>query len=165
VGRPDVSSTHQERPCGVTRRFQITEHDICTATAQSRHVFDEHPSWAELGNDAGKLAPQAAPVPTEAGPFAGGGDVLAGKSAGDEVDTLEGGGAGKAHVPASGDVRPVSGEDVFTIGLRLDLPAHRKPGPLEPERHPTDAREKVAACHGRRGHTSACRNHRPHRRQ
>jgi hypothetical protein len=148
VRRPDVSSTHHERPCGVARRFQVAEHGICAATAQSRHVLDEHPAWPKLADDPGEFAPESAAVPAlDPGAAAGGGDVLAGEAAGDEVDALEGGGAGEPHIPASGDGGPVSGEDVLTVGLRLHLPAHHEAGALEPERHAPDPGKEIAACH------------------
>jgi hypothetical protein len=145
----DVSSTHHERPAGVARRLQVAEDDICAATAQSRHVLDEHPAWAELADNAGELPPESAAVSgVDARAFAGDRDVLAGESAGDEVNGLEGAGACESHVPAAGDVGPVSGDDVFTVGLPLDLPAHREAGALEAEAHAADARKEVAACHG-----------------
>ncbi len=163
----DVTSTHHERPAGVAERFQVTEDGICAATAQSRHVFDEHPPWAEFTEDPGKLAPESAPLPAEPDAFARCGDVLAGEAAGDEIDALKGLSPGKSYVAPTVDVRPMSGEDGLTVGLPLDLPAHGKARALEPERHAPNAREEVAACHDRPrcGHTSAWRHHRPHRKQ
>jgi hypothetical protein len=141
VGRSDVSSTHHERPAGVARRLQVSKDGICPATAQSRHVLDEHPAWSELADDAGKLPPEPAPV--------SGVDAcaLAGESAGNEVDGLEASSTGKAHISAAGNSRPVSGEDVLTVGLPLHLPAHREPGAFQAERHAADAGEEIAAGH------------------
>jgi hypothetical protein len=142
-----VSSTHHERPAGVARRLQVAEDGICTATAQSRHVLDEHPAWTEFADDAGELPPEAAAESGDPDAPAGGGDVLAGEAASDEIDALERGAPGEADVTASNNVGPVPGEDVLTVRLPLDLPAHREPGALEPERHATDAREEIAARH------------------
>jgi hypothetical protein len=143
-----MSSTHHERPAGVARRLQVAEHGICAATAQSRHVLDEHVAWPELANDASELAPEAAAESGDADAPARGGDVLAGKAAGDEIDRLKGPCPGEADVTASNNVGPVAGEDVFTERLPLDLPAHREAGALEPERHAPDAGKEIAACHG-----------------
>lgn len=147
--RADVSSTHHERPAGVARRFQIAEDDICPATAQRRHVLDEHPAWPEFADDAGDLPPEATPVPVfEAGAFPRRRDILAGEAAGDEIDPLEVPGVGESDVAAPVDGRPVSGKDVLTVRLAFDLPAHGEARSLQAKAHPPDAGEEVPACHG-----------------
>ena len=138
VRRPDVSSTHHERPAGVARRFQITEDDICAATAQSRHVLDEHPAWLEFADEAGELAPEAAALAGDAFAFPRARDVLTGEAAGDAVDGLEGGGVAEADVAASVDMGPVPFEDVATVGVDFDLPAHSEAGALQAQIDATD---------------------------
>jgi hypothetical protein len=161
----DVASTHHERPAGVARRLQVAEDGIRAATAQSRHVLDEHPAWAEFADDAGELAPEAAAVAREANAPTCGGDILAGEAARDEVDGLKIPCPGEADVAASNNVGPVPREDVLTEWLPLDLPAHREAGALEPERHAPDAREEIAARHAlfiaARRCRSAATRHRP----
>src|SRR5262249_21069848 len=143
----NVSSTHHERPAGVARRLQVPEHGIRAATAQSRHVLDEHPAWSELADDAGEFPPEAAAVSGESPPSSGGRDVLAGESTGDEVDALKGRSAGESDVATPRDSWPVSDEDGFTVGLPLDLPAHPEARALEPKRHATNAGKEIAAGH------------------
>src|SRR5262245_32722369 len=141
-------STHQERPCGVARRLQIRQDGICAATAQRRHVLDEHPRWVELAHDAGEFPPEpasAASFDTDAA--TGGGDVLAGEAAGDEVDRGKGSHACEPDVTASEHSGPVAGEDGFTVGLHFDLPAHGESGAFQAEGHAADACEEIAACH------------------
>jgi hypothetical protein len=157
VRRADVSSTHHERPAGVACRLQVPEDGISAATAQSRHVLDEHPAWTELADDAGKLPPEAAAPSGDADAPAGGGDVLAGEATRDEVDGLEVPCPGETHIAAAVDGGPVPGEDIFTERLPLDLPAHGEARALEAERHAPDAREEIAARHAFFIATRRCR--------
>jgi hypothetical protein len=160
-----MSSTHHERPAGVVRRLQVAEDDICAATAQSRYVLDEHPAWPELADDAGELAPEAAPPAGDPDALSRCGDVLAGEAATDEVDGLKSPCPGEADIAASNNVGPVPREDVLTEWLPLNLPAHREASALEPEGHAPDAREEIAARHAlfiaARRCRSAATRHRP----
>lgn len=140
--RADVSSTHHERPAGVARRLQIAEDDICAATAQSRHVLDEHPAWTELADDAGEFVPEPAAVAVEAVAEAGGADVLAGEAAADEVDAGKVGSAGEPDIAAPGDGGPVALKDRLAEGVGLDLPDDPHPCPFEPRIHASDPGEE-----------------------
>jgi len=143
-----MSRTHHDRPAGVARRLQVPAHGICAASAQSRHVLDEHPAWAKLADDAGEFPPESAPVPGEPDAPARRRDVLAGEAPGDEVDGLKVCGPGESDIASAVHIGPVSGEDVLTVRLPLDLPPHGEARALEAERHAPDAREEIAACHG-----------------
>jgi hypothetical protein len=147
VRRADVVSTHHERPAGVAARLQVTEHGICAATAQGRHVLDEHPAWLELADDAGEFPPEAAPMPGEPDAFSCRRDVLVGEAAGDEIDGRERAGVREPDIAAVENSRPVSFEDRLTVGIALHLPAYGKPRAFQPKRHAADAREEIATCH------------------
>ena len=130
----DMSSTHHERPAGVTLRFQVSEDGIRAASAERRDVLSEHPIGSAQGDDPSHFPPQAGTVPGEASAFACGRDILTGEAADDGVDSSEAGepvGAEEANVSASGHVGPVTGEDVLAVGIGFDLSDTLPAGALE----------------------------------
>jgi hypothetical protein len=142
VGGADMASTHHERPAGVSRRFQVTEHPVRAVSSEPKDVLNEYPTGSQLAHDPVHFSPQPAAVACfDALLLPRDRHVLAGESSGDEIDGAEVGGGGEAHVTPSVDVGPVPLEDVDAVGVTLDLPDDAHAGPFEAEPEPTDSRE------------------------
>jgi hypothetical protein len=65
---------------------QISKNSSKPASSEHWGVLHEHVARSHFANDAGHFAPESAAGPADAGPFAGGTDVLTGKPAGDDID-------------------------------------------------------------------------------
>jgi hypothetical protein len=81
-----MESTHHERPSGVACSFQVAEDPIRAATAESRDILSDDPTWLDFADNSRILRPQPGPSPFDARALAGARDILAGEAAADEVD-------------------------------------------------------------------------------
>jgi hypothetical protein len=148
VGGADMASTHHERPAGVARRFQVTEHPVSAVSSEPRDVLNEYPTGSQLAHDPVHFSPQPAAVACfDALLLPRDRHVLAREASGDEIDGPEITGIGEAHVTPSVDVGPVPLKDVDAVGVALDLPDDAHPSPFEAEPEPPDSREEFTDRH------------------
>jgi hypothetical protein len=86
VGSAGVPSTHHERPRGVVCRFQVIEYPVCSESSETRNILSDDPIWSEFSNEPSEFVPETASFAVETGAAARLRNVLAGKTAGDEID-------------------------------------------------------------------------------
>jgi hypothetical protein len=143
-----MASTHHERPAGVARRFQVTEHPVRAVSSEPRDVLNEYPTGSQLAHDPVHFSPQPTAVACFDAPLLPRDrHVLAWEPSRDEIAGAEVGGGGEAHVPPSVDVWPVPLKDVDAVGVALDLPDDTHAGPFEAEPEPPDSREEFTDRH------------------
>lgn len=125
MARPDVVSTHHERPAGVTERLQVAEDEISAATAQAGHVLADDPPWAQFSDEAGVLGPEVSRVVCA---FALAGDApgLAREPSDDGVNLSTSGHniscLDVSHIAPPRYIRPVFCQDALAERVNLDLP-------------------------------------------
>jgi hypothetical protein len=85
VRRAGIVSTHHERPAGVTKRLQVAEDEVSSATPQAGHILADDPLWAQFSDEAGILGPEVSRV-VGAFPFTGKAPGLAWKSSNNTVN-------------------------------------------------------------------------------
>ena len=68
------------------QRGKVFQHDLQSSRSEKRGVFDETERRLDLSEDSGELGPQAGSGSGDPSTLPGCGNVLAGKSAGDEVN-------------------------------------------------------------------------------
>lgn len=64
---------------------KVSEHDVESSRSESCDVFNEHEPGSYLANDPSELAPESAPLASDALPLSCVADVLAGESASDAI--------------------------------------------------------------------------------
>ena len=139
MGRADRPSTHHGRPCGVPKPLQVRENLVAAESAEARNILNEYPTGSEPGDNAAHLEPEARPrgrvLGSESLPLAGGGHVLTGESAGEEVESSgldpkrsKRLGCDGMYVLEDGHAGPVLGNDPATEGIYF-AEAHRPVGP------------------------------------
>lgn len=140
----DRPSTDHERPCVVADFFQVSENPVSASSTQSRDVLNEAPRRAYSGDDPRQFLPETGACSSDPGTLPGGADVLAGESAGDEIDSspkrlgVEG-----SHVVEDGDSRPVFGEDGSAEGIDFAEGDGADPDSFAREGESSDAGEQV----------------------
>lgn len=136
----------------IPERSEAPEHDVQSARAKGWDVFDDDPARARFLDDAEVFEPQAGTLPAKAGAFSGDGNVLAGKTAADQIDghamLCQGPGAKSTNVVMDWHPWPVLRQ--HAPAERFDLAEHRRlhAGTLQPEREAADAAEQVKHPHG-----------------
>jgi hypothetical protein len=71
--------------CIIAERSELPEHDVQSASAKDRDVFDEHACRLDFRDEPGELLPEARASPAESSPPSGNGQVSAGEAAADEI--------------------------------------------------------------------------------
>jgi hypothetical protein len=82
VRRPDMLSTHHERPAGVPEFFQCRENLVSPSNSQSRDVLNEEKRWSAFGDESVPLPPETAAGAFEPNALSSDRDVLAGEPPG-----------------------------------------------------------------------------------
>ena len=120
VRRPGIVSA-QHAPFRIEpHRGQITEDDVQSSKSEHWGVLHEDVAWSHLTNDPGKFSPEAAaPPPSNTRAFPGGGDVLAGEPAADDIDKPSPGGSVKG---ANVIPHREPGKDSVSLALEEDSP-------------------------------------------
>lgn len=140
VRRAKVSGGNPQGAGSVAKRLQIPEHLAHPSPFPARDVFDDDVGGLELVEDPAVLSPQSRASPIEAGPEAGGADVLTGEAPTDDVDFLEVSRSSLgdiAHTPIC--VWPVSSEHRSTPWILLDLPRNlAESSQLKPQLEPAN---------------------------
>jgi hypothetical protein len=132
VWRSDRPSTHHHRPCVVTERLQVSENPVSASSSQSRDILNEDPRRTTLANEPRHFLPETGACSSDPGTLPGGANVLAGESAGDEIDSIgKSVGCEGPDVIEKSDVGPMLSEDFPTEGVDLALPHDGKACPLE----------------------------------
>ena len=147
-----MDSTHHDRPAGVAERFQIIEHPVAASASERRAVLSNNPTRSDLVDEPGHLEPEAASFSGKPSATTGGADVLARKSAGDDVGPNNSiccelpGGEG-ADVGIAEHVRPASGEHGAGIGLAFAECDSSHSATLKPKAEASDAGKEVEHIH------------------
>ena len=86
MGRTGVPSTHQERPAGVVRRFQLIEYPVDAASSDARDVLKTCPNRSDLADEADGLEEEPGSLAVDA-PSLGVGEtgVLTGRASDDDA--------------------------------------------------------------------------------
>jgi hypothetical protein len=128
---PPVRSAHVACAEHVPRRIepergQVTEHFRegvpIVSGKEPRDVLHEHESRSNVSNDPAILTPEARPLAAEPGALSCEADVLAGKTAADDVDSRES--VDGADVVISNSVGPMLCENFTAPRVPFDLPQH-----------------------------------------
>jgi hypothetical protein len=145
VRRTGMDSTHHDRPAGVAKRFQVSEHLVSRCSAQARDVLNDNPRGSCLLDDSCELRPEVPCI--VASPATAGDRVrLAGEAAGNEVNAKSSG-VEPVDVVMDWHSRKVLGQNLSAV--RLDL-AERDRLPAHPPRgqgEAADAAEQVEVPH------------------
>ena len=120
---------------GLDDRLKVS---AMVATEQPRDILKHHPAGLECGDDADGIEEKSCARACKPAPFACNGDVLAGKSSGDDVNRPK---VGKAVADVSKLVSAgeAVGEDGAVNVVDLDLPRGGKTGLFESEVKAADA--------------------------
>jgi hypothetical protein len=144
----DMSSTHHQRPAGVTSGLQVSENPVSAVSSEARDVLNENPLGSQLSHQPRELAPESASLAVDACSEPSGTDILAGEPSCDEIHGLELGVGDGSDVVKASDIWPVSSEHTQAEGVRLDLPSALHAGPLEAEIHASNPGKQASEPHG-----------------
>ena len=148
VRRPDIVSTHHERPSGVACRFQVGEDFVGSDSSEARYVLSKYPSGSEFSDESCVLGPEVplvclpALLPSDR-------ERLAGEAAADDVNPPDSGvsqsSPGKSsNVSEDRHSGPSLVEDCDWVWLDLaESDCAKSAGSLEPEADTPDAAEQV----------------------
>jgi hypothetical protein len=145
VRRSGMDSTHHERPAGVAKRFQVSEHFVSRCSSKARDVLNDNPSRPCLRDDSCELRPEVPCI--VASPATAGDRVrLAWEPAGNEVNAKSSGVEG-VDVVMDGHSRKVLRQHAARVVLDLAeayrLPAH----PAGRQGEAADAGKEVEVLH------------------
>jgi hypothetical protein len=150
VGSASVTSTHHERPSGVACLVQIVKDPVSALSSEARHVLNEAPSGSHTSHQPGELRPESGPISVKPSAQSRDGDVLAGESSGDEVDSavvLELARGDGADISKPRDIWKVALEHRQAELRALDLPGALESCALEAEVDAADPREEATESH------------------
>jgi hypothetical protein len=159
---PSASLRHSEETAvenppaqAVPEVGQRGKHDSEVPTAvrgeEPGYVLDENPSGSNKVNDTGELEEQAASLAGESGAASGDGEVLARKSAAEEIKRFIPAVArplplvkqfGISYIVVDGDSGPAGGEHLAPVGVGLAEKGVLESGPVEAVVHASDPAEQ-----------------------
>lgn len=152
VRRTNVGSRYAMPLRVIPDRGQVSEDGAESAAPERGDVFDDHPPWSKVANESSEVSPQTRPLACKTSTFAGEGDVLARKSAADEVDPSVAanklGCVQLRDVVVAIDTGPTLGEHLSAVGFDFAEGNGAHAGALKPEAESADAGEEVEDIHG-----------------
>jgi hypothetical protein len=141
--RPNVISTHHERPAGVACRFHVREHFVSRESSDARHVLSNDETGSQLSDESGEVRPEVTLVSLGL-LLPGDAEGLAGEPADDGVDSSQRLNCEAANVVMDGHLGPVLPQHLAAEGVNL-AEGHRLESAraLQPEADAPDAGEQV----------------------
>ena len=131
----------------VPERSERPEYLIQSARAKGGDIFDEDVARLERVDRFGVLKPESAAFSAKSGAFPGEANVLAGKSAAQEINRFNGLPINGSDVSVSLHCRPVFGEHSLTVGVDFNLPRDIKTGSFKAKVKPSYACKKAPDSH------------------
>jgi hypothetical protein len=112
----------------IPERSERPEYLIQSARAKGGDIFDEDVARFKRVDRFGVLKPEAATFSAKSSPFPCEADILARKSAAQEINGFNSRPVGGSNVSVSGNVGPMLGEHSLTVGVDFNLPCDFKTG-------------------------------------
>jgi hypothetical protein len=115
---------------------------------KSVNIFHDDESWSKNANDPAEVRPKPASFTVDADFPSGITDVLTGKPAADEIDSLSKAvSCERSHVVPSAHIGPVFCEDSLTVGVDFNLPPAFHSGSFEPKVKAANPSEQTTEGH------------------
>jgi hypothetical protein len=103
-------------------RGQVPENTVNPSGEKSSNVLDHHVPRSKLANQSCVLGPKTRAFPVEPCSLTGVGEVLAGESAGEDVDPRDGVGSDVPDIRHAKHCRPVLRKNSLTVRVDFTLP-------------------------------------------
>ncbi len=144
LGQPAIDTEYRTPFRIVPERGKVPENDVEPSPKKRGNVLHDDVAGSKFANKTGVLPPKSRSLAVDARAFAGERDILAGKSAANNVDCFNVCSFERAHVVENGNIGPVlrqhAARELFDLAKGDRLEAARA---FEAQREPANAGKKI----------------------